>query len=312
MIATRFGRNHHLMRLRVALLLLVCCWRAAESASTEEAKPESCFRVFDATGFLGKPDLSTYGLEPITIIYGVHKWWPARKGMEHLPPRALVRRSNRDLLLSYGKSPSIAIIDIEHWPTKGSDLEVAESLDKYMTVLVWMKEDLPGTRVGYYGLPPLPDYWRATKPNSTPEYRSWQAENDRFKPLADAADVVAPSLYTFYADINGWEKYATENVREARRLASGKPVYAFVWPHYHDSSSLKLYLPGEYWLRQLRTLERIVDGVVIWSGPEPWNPKAEWWQVTKSFLANRKSSCSNNTPKAPVLQVTGEPVGQAR
>ena len=87
------------------------------------------------------------------------------KQSEHLPEKETVQRVAREAQAKSGH----VVIDIEHWPLKGDSSEVQNSLSKYMTVLQWFKEAAPGVAVGYYGAPPLRDYWRAiTGPTSSP------------------------------------------------------------------------------------------------------------------------------------------------
>jgi hypothetical protein len=168
-----------------------------------------------------------------------------------------------------------------------------------MSVLRWFNDAVPEVLVGYYGLPPIRDYWRAIKDQNTPEYLSWQAENDRLRPLVDGVNALFPSLYTFYTDRDGWVKYAIASIREARRYPGNKPVYVFLWPQYHPSnlfSGLK-YLPADYWKLELETARQYADGIVIWGGWEidknakaQWDDNAPWWQVTKKFIEKLKHS----------------------
>ena len=181
----------------------------------------------------------------------------------------------------------IAVIDIEHWPTRGKSGPVAEGLAKYRAVLGWFHGEVPTLRVGYYGVPPIRDYWRAIKGPSSAEYAAWQAENDRLAPLAKDVDALFPSLYTFYSDRNGWVKYAIAQIKEARRYGTGKPVYAFLMPTYHNSNKILggRFIEPEYWKLQLETILRHADGIVIWGGPKTeWDEDAPWWRVTKQFL----------------------------
>jgi Hyaluronidase. len=126
-------------------------------------------------------------------------------------------------------------------------------------------------------------------------------ENDRIISLAQTVDVFYPSLYTFYTDKAGWVEYATAQISEARRLANGKPVFAFLWPQYHNSNRLLKcqFLPADYWQLQLETVSKLADGVVIWGGWDvcnskgkalQWNDNAKWWQVTKAFIKKLKNS----------------------
>lgn len=262
----------------------------------QSADAAGCFQIFDATAYRSKPDLGEYGIEAVHMVYGIHQLWDSRKEPEWLakiPSQFAVQRAIKRLQTTGSETPLI-ILDVEHWPNVGSDIEVSASVDKYVTLAGRVKANAGDGLVGFYGIPPLRDYWRAIKDSSTSEYRQWQAENDRFLSVAAAVDVIAPSLYTFYDDVDGWKRYAVANLSEARRLAQGKPVYPFIWPQYHNSNR-KLdgqYLSADYWLLQLQTLETHADGVVIWAGgPGPWQEDAEWWKATLAFIESSHKVC---------------------
>jgi hypothetical protein len=253
---------------------------------------EKDFVVFDGTIYKNKPDLLVYGIKPIDLIY-VKTLWKEGQDINDLPEVARVRQSARGTKADR----KITIIDIEHWKLSGHKSIVTESLSKYMTTLRWFNDAAPEVLFGYYGLPPLRDYWRAIKGSNTPEYLSWQTENDRLQPLVYRVNVLFPSLYTFYPDREGWVKYAIENIREARRYPGNKPVYVFLWPQYHQSnlSSALKYLPADYWELELETARQYANGIVIWGGWDfdknakaQWDDNAPWWQVTKKFMKKLK------------------------
>ena len=255
--------------------------------------------VFDGMAYSNKPNLSAYGIRPITMAYA-GKFGPDwNKHADRLPDLPAVQAVAREAQ----QKGHVVVVDIEHWPLDGSPDLVRDSLTKYMTVLDWFRKAAPGLSVGYYGAPPIRDYWRAITNTSSRERQSWMAENDQLRSLAGAVDVFFPSLYTFYPDQSGWKKYAIAQIEEARRYASGKPVYVFLWPQYHDSN-LTLggrYLPTDYWLLELETAKEYADGMVIWGGwgsdnrPAKWDENAAWWKVTKEFMKSRDQS----PPTAP-------------
>jgi len=159
-------------------------------------------------------------------------------------------------------------------------------------VLDWMHEEKPKLRIGYYGVLPIRDYWvpnRYTKADA--DYAAWQAGNRALRKLADHTDVIFPSLYTFYDDPKGWEKYAVANMEEARIYH--KPVYPFLWPEYHDSNkSLSgKELPPDLWRRELEISRQYADGIVVWGGyKKDWREDALWWQETKRFMLKQTAS----------------------
>jgi hypothetical protein len=242
------------------------------------------FVVFDGTLYSYKPDLSLYGIRPITIAYA-GKFGPDwYKQADRLPDLQAVQTIARE---AQQKGYAV-VLDIEHWPLKGSPDLVRDSLTKYLTVLKWFQEAAPGLSVGYYGAPPIRDYWRAIKDQSSQERKSLMGENDQIRPLAAAVNVLFPSLYTFYPDQAGWKTYAIAQIEEARRYGSGKPIYVFLWPQYHDSNRTLggQYLPADYWLLELETAKQYADGIVIWGGwRAKWDENAPWWETTKKFMS---------------------------
>jgi hypothetical protein len=278
-----------------AVALLGCLAMIAPTV-VRSADAARCFQIFDATAYKFKPDLAEYGIEPAHVIYGIRQLWGNHRVPErlaNLPGRFAVQTAVRRA--AAGRSaPPLIVLEVEHWPNIGTDMEVAASVEKYVTLAQWAKADAGNGMVSFYGVPPLRDYWRAIGDATTPEYRQWQAENDRFRRVAAAVDAFTPSLYTFYDDANGWKRYAAANVSEARRLAQGKPVYPFIWPQYHNSNRTLngQYLSADYWTQQLRIMEELADGVVIWAGgPGPWQADAEWWTATRAFIASSNKAC---------------------
>lgn len=245
------------------------------------------FAVFDGTLYAGKPELSVHGIRPVSIAYTGQfgsQWY---KNSHILPDKNVVQKLAQE---AQAKNYPV-VIDIEHWPLVGDTNEVRASLSKYMTVLQWFKEAAPGLAVGYYGAPPIRDYWKSLKSPMSKEWASFAKENDQLRPLSGAVDILFPSLYTFYTDRGGWVRYAYAQIAEARRNSNGKPVYVFLWPQYHDSNpSLKgAFLPADFWRLQLEMAKHYADGIVIWGGWGPkgqmkWDENAAWWKVTKEFM----------------------------
>lgn len=277
--------------MKLVAIIMLSVWSAI-GMMPAQAGENGCFRIFDATGFKLKPDLKRFGIETAAVIYTPQHYWPDPAKRQQLPDRSLVeltvrRRVARD------RGPPLLIMDLEHWPNVGSDEVVAATVSKYIALVEWTKASAGHSAVGYYGVPPLRDYWRAIKGPQSTEFRAWQAENDRFAELAKAVDVLMPSLYTFYDDVEGWKRYAAANIREARRLAGDKPVYPFIWPQYHDSNATLggQPVPATVWLEQLQTLAKLADGAIIWSGPGWWDDKAPWWLATQAFIAESRGAC---------------------
>jgi hypothetical protein len=239
--------------------------------------------VFDGTLYSNKPDFSVYGIRPITLVYAAKFGPDWYKQADRLPDLPAVQAAAREAQ----QKGNVAVLDIEHWPLKGSPDAVRDSLTKYVTVLDWFRKAAPGLPVGYYGAPPIRDYWRAITDTSSQERQSWTAENDQIRALAGAVDVLYPSLYTFYPDQAGWKKYAIAQIEE-RGESRRKPVYVF-FGAISDSAVTEALFASDCgclsWAdkRICPRLSSGVDGAV--KGPE-WDDSAPWWNITKEFMKN--------------------------
>jgi Hyaluronidase len=245
------------------------------------------FVVFDATLYKDKPSLAPYQIRPITLLY------ESRLFVADQPPAAVPHEYIvRSLAYELRDSQEPVVLDIERWPLKGDEITVRSTVDKFLKVFSWFEKEAPRVAFGVYGTVPVPDYWRAIRDPASAEFQSWQQDNDRLERISDRVDALFPSIYTFYPDRQGWVTYAIAQIAEARRKAKGKPVYAFIWPQYHESNTLLSHQPldPDYWELQLKTVAQHADGAVIWggwgeNGPEPWNEEAPWWQATKRFMS---------------------------
>jgi hypothetical protein len=270
------------------------------TASASVSRP---FIVFDGTLYKDKPSLEAYHVRPITVLYEA-RLFAANQSPASMPPETVVR----SLAFELRSSPEPVVLDIERWPLKGDGLAVQSTVGKFLSVLSWMKSEAPGVPLGIYGTVPVPDYWRAIRDPASEEFQSWQQDNDRLEGVSDRVDALFPSIYTFYTDRQGWVTYAIAQIAEAKRKAKGKPVYAFLWPQYHESNRVLGLRPldPDYWELQLNTVSQHADGVVIWggwgdNGPESWNEEASWWQVTKRFM-KRLDQSAPAPPRNIVVQ----------
>jgi len=246
------------------------------------------FLIFDATLYSDKPDLRSFDVRALPVIYQ-RQLWNDSKNLDSVPGRETIEA----VAASIADDAAVICVDIEHWPLKGDNYEVARSLDKYLEVIRRFRAVGYTRRIGFYGAPPVRDYWRVIKGPNSAAYRRWRSENNRLAPLAAEVDVLFPSLYTFYSDQEGWRRAATAQLKAAKSY--GKPVYAFLWPQFHESNRLLggRYIGDDYWRMELETVRSYADGVVIWGGwgdgkPAKWDSKASWWQVTKAFLEDSK------------------------
>jgi len=243
------------------------------------------FLMYEALFYRGMPDLAQYGIKKIRIIdRGI---WSAA-GDRAPPDQQLVGKTVK----SFPPNDTPVVLDFERYPLIGDGETVGESIAILDRIIAAFRPWVPGRQFGYYGVIPLGDYWRALPQNrNDPQFRAWQADNDRLAPLERDADVLFPSLYTYYEDRNGWRRFAISQICEARRI-SKKPVIPFLWPEYHNSNTTvrDRFIAADYWRMQLEVVRRYADGVVVWGGYDvradharEWDDSARWWQQTKEF-----------------------------
>lgn len=253
------------------------------------------FLVFDGTMYDRKPVLAQYSLQPIKILYAAEFWPPTHEGFDQLPSAEKIQRAALKMRIAGVQT----VLDVEQWPLFGVSPDVgARNLNKLVSFADQMKSAAPGISIGYYGQLPRADYWRAIKGESSVYYAKWRQENDSITVLASHVDALYPSMYTAKRDSAEWARAAVENIKEAKRVSGGKPVYVFLWPFFDSNATTKRedvfrYIGDAYWRLQLETVYANADGVVIWGGWDfskgrraKWDESAPWWSVTKAFLSS--------------------------
>lgn len=277
-------RRWHSFPVLTALLLA-----ALPICSAQAAQKSHSFRLFDAMLFSGGPDFSKYGFDRLRVVDD-HELYKPGANEDEPPVMAEIQK-----IVAGGTGPGgIIVVDIENWPMTGAAPAVAASRRKYIETLDRFHKVAPKMKVGLYSVLPERDYWRAIGAMGNAAHAEWVGDNAAAAPISSHVDALFPSLYTFYPMKAEWVEYARANLREARRLAKGKPVYCFLWPQYHDSSALGFQLlPADYWRIELDTCRKFADGIVIWGGynmaggnfhPLPWDDNAPWWQTTLDFM----------------------------
>jgi hypothetical protein len=253
--------------------LFTCLLILLTSQGAMAAEP---FVVFDGMAYTGKPDLSAAGLQPINIVGSNKKMFEGGK-FDEAAWSAAVTRSAADM--------KPLVLDIEEWRVSGLPKgEVNANIAKYLRALEIARVAAPKSKMGYYGLVPERNYWALVKKDQK-ALEEWDATNRSLSVIADKVDFIFPSIYTFYNDPVGWEVYAKAMLQEARIYK--KPVYAFIWPEFHDSNKelAGQNIPAKFWAKQLELCRQYADGVVIWGGwQKPWDEKALWWVTTKEFM----------------------------
>ncbi len=250
------------------------------------------FDVYIETKLKNQPDFTKYGLrDDLGTVYSGSMFG---KGQD----KSLLPSKNKTTSFvqnKYGSHAGLLVLDIERWGLKGSDEKVTNNVEKYLTVLQWVKSAAPNAKVGYYARPPVPEYGAMQKGTKHPRYLAWQAQNDKLAPLADAVGAFFPGCYPNSDNQEGWVRKCVALVSEAKRLGPGKKIYPFINSRYHSKARNKFgvklgfdLVPQDFFLLQLKTLRQHADGVVIWDlSGRPWNENEPWWQATMGFLGQK-------------------------
>lgn len=131
--------------------------------------------------------------------------------------------------------------------------------DFYTRVFQRVKSLRPNAKVGFYNLP-LQSYHEWRNPVIAARWR-WAYENEMGW-LWDMVDAIFPSVYPFYQSVpdgstvprgyfdrqSDFEQYLRDNIGEAIRHASGKPVVAYIAYQFHPSNPNQGWAPITPWM----------------------------------------------------------------
>ncbi len=253
-------------------LLVIGIYLAILPSAWAEA---SDFVIFDGLAYARKPSPAAPGMVPITWIGDLWRPQVSKDSVDEVQVSAIFDRLRTSTGYYY--------LDIENWPVNSVSAEVRdESIQKLTRVIDLARREAPKAHLGFYGILPGITYWPLLRHDGA--YDDWLAGNRAVDGLAMRVDAVFPSLYTFSDDREAWKSYARQTLIEARRYH--KPVYAFLWPEFHDSTPRRGQLvPALFWREQLALCAELADGIVLWGGwQQSWNPGAPWWQETQRFM----------------------------
>jgi len=231
------------------------------------------YLMLDGTRFKGAhPSLGT----KVTVLYE-DQVLGGFKNYGQAPNEVLVKKR-----LSKFKGLDRIILDIESWSIgtrQRLDPLASQHAQWYLQVLRWAREVLPGTDLGYFGMPFSP--WFAIK---KPEIflTDYQAMNDYILPILQESDTLYPSFYLYYDDEKHLMKVMRMQISIGRFL--NKPVLPFLWHRGPGSFFNSRVLSSGLMTTQCEFVKKFADGFVWWSiSWEKWN-QAEWYGIaTKCF-----------------------------
>jgi len=279
-----------------ALLLITTYLPANNYATTLDSSSANKFRVFEATKYKNKPDMSEFNIQKLGLLYD-HEFWKKKENRDELPKDKTIERLAR----KYSKYEYI-VLDIEHWKTQGYRYRPwipQNNIEKYIYVFNEFKKYTPNSKVGYFAKVPVSNYKLSLSKPGDELHDRWAEENKKMKPIADIVDVAYPSTYTYEKDWCKWEQSFISKLNQMKKIHKGE-FFPFIWPQYHEKpvdKSIRLkYIDFNFWLFQLVTTKKHADGVVIWGGwdfhqwtRKTWDSNTEWWAATRYFIKNQNS-----------------------
>ncbi|MEM1011952.1 MAG: hypothetical protein AAGI46_06990 [Planctomycetota bacterium] len=296
------------------------------------------FSIYSAMRNLpGDVSLVDAGVDEIFVTYGDLF---SRDANGNLLDDMVAEHRVRDAARTAADSGRKWVVNIEHWETdinQGDEATVRETMDKFLQLIEWAKDERPNVEIGIYRMFPVRDYWTPVNlhnrtnqlndalndvPGSSSvslaqdrvdaeqeRYDDWETANQFLQPLADAVDFIVPSLYAFYDNHTSWEVYAEHNLQQA--AAYGKPVIPFLMPVYHNTTNT---IDQDDFRAQLDFVRDRADSVVIWRGLSAWDSGDGWWQATQQFASDVRLQ-TNSTPlfddePGPILPDDEVPPGE--
>lgn len=278
----RFG----LLTATVLLILTAC--KKNNGCTGSDCTPK-VFTVFNAMHYNNTPDLNSRSVHDFYLVYPNHLVFPDPNDPTNILPNP---DSIQQVAARYLNQPTIPVsLDIESWSYSSSQLDT--TISRYMQVIAAFKQTNSSSKLGFYGVVPNDAYtWKNIQPAGSPNYLRWQALNVSLSPIANQVDLFFPSFYTFDNDTVSWKNLVTATLEENKKYNRKVPVYAYLWPQYHDGTATQLqFVDTSVWRYELETLYPLTDGIVIWSsnkGPNKtiisWDETMPWWLTMQSFL----------------------------
>lgn len=247
---------------------------------------ERHFTLFNSLHYKNTPDLEGEGLHRLNLVY---------ENRLNDPGHIIDSEKIGSVAQALRGDPAPVTLDIESWPFWGTPDALPSTIDKYLRVVRIFKQQNPASPIGFYGVVPRQAFrWSSMDPVSNPKgYAGWLGLNEAMRPVAGAVDVFFPSFYTYDADTVSWLKMVDSTVSAIKRYSGNKPVYAYIWPQYHEDKVTggRQFIDTAVWRFQLEALYSRVDGAVIWSSNKDhdgnivsWYDGMPWWIVTRSFI----------------------------
>lgn len=281
----------------------------------ESGPTGTSFPIFDdIAGYVGEPN-PTF-LPGLTEMCGSYTYSFFPQNNTNIPSEQITRNTVRNL----PPTCKYFIIDIEHLPY---DIrhdtypysQVNATIQKFNSIITWIRSERPDLKIGFYGVIPVPVYWEiqnyvgslqsnepwwvAQRPAFLAEYQKWQQANNYLASLASKVDFIGPTLYDPYPNsIAGWRNLTEKTIQEANRY--NKPVYPFVWFRINNVEHGYAMISPSQMRQQFEGVKQYgADGMIIWDYGHgvPW-PNFNWIPELQNFI-----NANNINPSLPASAI---------
>lgn len=264
------------------------------------------FKLYDAMPYIGKPDLTNQGLDPIYLMYegSLTKPDPSEK-------YKIIIDSSKIETQAFVASlfPSVTVsTDIEEW-YGNRNVDAKTMKIWYQTVFDFFRKNNEKVFIGNYGLPVANLNLRRFNRSATEKeiIDEWKRASAKRMYSGNINDYLSPSFYIAVPDTTQWLIDMEISANYLRTHFPDKKIYAYIWPQYYDfktSAYFKTFMTPETWKAILNGCYKYLDGAIIWSSAYDENRNLiHWqeervqkiWEVTKNFINEKKLISSKKT-----------------
>jgi len=186
-------------------------------------------------------------------------------------------------------------VEVPEWqidPTREKDEQKRlQNFEKFLIIINTVKKVLPpGAKISYYNICTTWNHYITKGMLSPDELKKWQKNNNFYKDLIDAGNMLLPSFYTRETmSYEEWEFKSRQILAECGRLKGEKPVYPYICPQYIDKPDTPM--DQKVFRKQLDFLynNENCNGVILWMDiarqrKVNWDENAGWWKEAQDFV----------------------------
>lgn len=228
----------------------------------------SAWQALDATRYR---TFHPYMGTPIKVVYE-GDILPAGDNSNRAPIESEIKAKLAPL-----RGSPIVVIDIESWYLLKNQVLVtnaARNAGWYLQVLTWARQVLPGTKIGFFGLPASARYAYKWPSTFMVDYKK---SVSLLSPVLSQVDAIFPEFYMWFkgSDVPNFQAVTLYVAKEFN-----KPIIPFMW---HRDPLTETYLSNADITNQCSWLKANSDGVAWWSKwVEVYEPTSTWYSAAKS------------------------------